>query len=142
MNSLGTLHFHPAVDLDAAALSAVQRRIRVRVLRLAVRHGVFTPDVAAALARWGHGGGFSLHAGVFVGERRSSGAIYRLSSSRHQDMNPAERRPVAGGAASPKRPEQRLQSLAFEDAFGAPDVGRVLSDMHFFLAPAAGGKCL
>ena len=57
-------------------------------------------------------------------------------------MNPAERRPVAGGDASPKRPEQRLQSLAFEDAFGAPDVGRVLSDMHFFLAPAAGGKCL
>jgi hypothetical protein len=54
LDPVGTLHFHPAVDLDAAALSAVQRRIRVRVLRLAVRHDVFTPDVAAgnAVFRW------------------------------------------------------------------------------------------
>jgi hypothetical protein len=57
----GTLHFHPAVDLAEATISAVQRRIRSRVLRLAVRHGALTPDVAADLARWGHGGGFSLH---------------------------------------------------------------------------------
>ena len=31
-----TLRFHPAADLDAAAVSAVQRRIRSRVLRIAV----------------------------------------------------------------------------------------------------------
>lgn len=80
LDPVGTLHFHPAVDLAAAALSAVQRRIRVRVLRLAVRHGVFTPDVAAALARWGHGGGFSLHAGVFVGVNADRRA---LSTARH-----------------------------------------------------------
>jgi hypothetical protein len=53
------LHFHTAADLDAAALSALQRRIRSGVLRLAVRHGALTPEVAADLARWGHGGGFT-----------------------------------------------------------------------------------
>ena len=62
----GTLQFYTAADLDAAALSAVQRRIRVRVLRLAVRHGALTPEVAADRARWGHGGGFSLHAAVLI----------------------------------------------------------------------------
>jgi hypothetical protein len=66
LDAHGTLRFHPAADLDAAAVSAVQRRIRSRVLRLAVRHGAFTPEVAADLARWGHGGGFSLHAGVRI----------------------------------------------------------------------------
>jgi hypothetical protein len=60
----GTLHFHPAVDLDAAAVSAVQRRIRARVLRIAVRHGALTAEVAADLGRRDHGGGFPLHAAV------------------------------------------------------------------------------
>jgi hypothetical protein len=47
-------------------VSAVQRRIRTRVLRIAVRHGALTPQVAAALARWGHGGEFSLHVAVLI----------------------------------------------------------------------------
>jgi hypothetical protein len=47
-------------------VSAVQRRIRTRVLRIAVRHGALTPQVAAALARWGHCGGFSLPAAVLI----------------------------------------------------------------------------
>jgi hypothetical protein len=54
----GTLRFHPATDLDAPAVSAVQRRIRGRVRRIAVRHGALTAEVAADFARWGHGGGF------------------------------------------------------------------------------------
>jgi hypothetical protein len=62
----GTLRFHPAADFDAAATGTVQRRIRSRVLRAAVRHGALTPEVAADLARWGHGGGFSLHAAVRI----------------------------------------------------------------------------
>ncbi len=41
-------------------------RVRRSVLRLAVRHGALTPEVAADLARWGHGGGFSLHAAVLI----------------------------------------------------------------------------
>jgi hypothetical protein len=62
----GTLRFHRAADFDAAAVSAVERRIRSRVLRIAVRYGALTPEVAADLARWSHGGGFSLHAGVRI----------------------------------------------------------------------------
>lgn len=52
------LHFHTAADLDAAALSAVLRRIRSRVPRLGIRRGALTPEVAADLARSGHGGGW------------------------------------------------------------------------------------
>jgi len=62
----GTLHFHPATDLDAATVGAVQRRIRCRVLRIAVHHGALTAEAASDLARWGHGGGFSLHAAVRI----------------------------------------------------------------------------
>jgi hypothetical protein len=64
LDAAGTLRFNPAVDLSAAALRAVQRRIRHRVLRIAVRYGALTPNVAPELARWDHGGGFSLHAAV------------------------------------------------------------------------------
>lgn len=66
VDAAGPLRFHPAAEPDAAAVSAVQQRIRRRVLRLAVRHGALTPEVAADLARWGHGGGFSLHAAVHI----------------------------------------------------------------------------
>jgi hypothetical protein len=55
---------HPAADLDALAASALQRWIRSWVLRIAVRHGAPTAEVAADLDCWGHGGGFSLHATV------------------------------------------------------------------------------
>ena len=47
LDPAGTLHFHTAADLDAAMVSAAQRRIRSRVLRLAVRQGALTPEVAA-----------------------------------------------------------------------------------------------
>jgi len=73
----GTLRFHPATDLDAPAVSAVQRRIRSRVLRIALRHGALTPEVAADLAHWGHGGGFSLHAAVRI-EAEDRAGLERL----------------------------------------------------------------
>ncbi|MBM5812943.1 MAG: transposase [Gammaproteobacteria bacterium] len=66
VDAAGPLRFHPTADVTEALVSAVQRRIRSRVLRLAVRHGALTPEVAADLARWGHGGGFSLHAAVHI----------------------------------------------------------------------------
>jgi len=43
------------------------------VLRAAVRHGALTPEVAADLARWNHGGGFSLHAAVHIAAGNRSG---------------------------------------------------------------------
>ncbi len=55
-----------AADLESYVVGAVQRRVRTRVLRIAVRHGALTPAVAAELARWGHGGGFSVHAAVRI----------------------------------------------------------------------------
>jgi hypothetical protein len=73
----GALHFHPAADLAAVAVSAVQRRIRTRVLRIAVHHHALTPEVAADLARWGHGGGFSLHAAVRI-EAEDRAGLERL----------------------------------------------------------------
>lgn len=66
LDPASTPYFHPAVDLAAAGVGAVQRRIRHRVLRIAVRHGALTPDVAVDLAHWDHGGGFSLHAAVRI----------------------------------------------------------------------------
>jgi len=44
-----TLRFHGADALDAGSLAAVQRRIRSRVLRRAVRYGALTPDLAALI---------------------------------------------------------------------------------------------
>jgi len=62
----GALRFYPAADLDQSAVGTVQHRIRTRVLRVAMRHGALTPEVAADLSRWGHSGGFSLHAAVRI----------------------------------------------------------------------------
>ena len=58
-------------------VSAVQQRIRNKVLRAAVRHGTLTPEVAADLARWGHGGGFSLHVAVRI-EAEDRAGLERL----------------------------------------------------------------
>ncbi|HEX9771986.1 MAG TPA: transposase zinc-binding domain-containing protein, partial [Steroidobacteraceae bacterium] len=66
LDAEGALRCYPAADLESYAVGAVQRRLRTRVLRTAVRHGALTPAVAADLARWGHGGGFSVHAAVRI----------------------------------------------------------------------------
>jgi len=60
------VHFHEATVLSREDLAAVQRNVRNRVLRLFARRGLITPEAAAEMRRWGHGGGFSLHAAVRV----------------------------------------------------------------------------
>jgi hypothetical protein len=62
---------------DAPAVSTVQQRIRIRTLRVAVHHGALTSEVAADLARCGHGGGFSLHAAVRI-EAQDRAGLERL----------------------------------------------------------------
>jgi hypothetical protein len=47
VDAAGALRFHPAAGLTEAAISAVQQRIRCRLLRLVVRQGALTPEVAA-----------------------------------------------------------------------------------------------
>jgi hypothetical protein len=71
-------------------------RVRRSVLRRAVRHGALTPEVAADLARWGHGGGFSLHAAVL------SDAVDRPGLER-------ARRADALAAASPPSLRRRVR---------------------------------
>ena len=59
------------------AFHAIQRSIRTRVLRAAVRHGALTPEVATNLGHWAHGGGSSLHAEVLI-EAENRPALERL----------------------------------------------------------------
>jgi hypothetical protein len=63
--------------LYAHTVGAVQRRIRSRVLRIAVHHGALTDEAASDLARWSHGGGFSLHASVLI-EAANRAGLERL----------------------------------------------------------------
>ncbi len=62
----GQLRFHSAEDLTDSDIAAVQGVIRARVLRYFARHGLLTPESAADMHRWGHGGGFSPHAAVRI----------------------------------------------------------------------------
>ena len=77
LDAAGTLRFYAAADRADTAVDAVQRRIRSRVLRIAVRYGALTPEVANDLARWSHGGGFSLHAAVRI-EAQDRAGLERL----------------------------------------------------------------
>ena len=61
-----SLRFHPT-ELSENDVSAVQRAIRQRVLRVAERHGYLSAETVAELKHWDHGGGFSVHAGVLIG---------------------------------------------------------------------------
>ena len=61
----GVLRFHEAQPSEQD-FQVIQRVIRRRVLRAAVRHGALTADAAENLSHWAHGGGFSLHAAVLI----------------------------------------------------------------------------
>ena len=53
--------FHAASGLDATAITQVQQCARRRLLRLLfVRRGLLPDDAALAMAKWDHGGGFSV----------------------------------------------------------------------------------
>ena len=115
MQGLGP-RFHTAADLDAAALSTVQRRIRSRVLRLAVRHGVLTPEVAADLARWGHGGGFSLHAVVAAPSAVAAGTGY--DQFRRPNLRPHE--PLGNKVDKIHDPWEASQDAALRNGMTVP----------------------
>ncbi|MGF1548785.1 MAG: transposase [Thiotrichales bacterium] len=59
------LSFHPA-RLGPDAAKALREAIRLRVLRLFQRRGLFDAQVIDNLRAWSHGGGFSVHAEVRV----------------------------------------------------------------------------
>jgi hypothetical protein len=58
------LRFHEATALGEAEVVALQERVRKRVLALFERRGLLTPEAAADMRRWEHGGGFSLDATI------------------------------------------------------------------------------
>ena len=66
--------FHEALALGQEDIAAVQREVRVRVLRLFARRGLITPEVAAEMRQWEHGGGFSLDAAVRIEATGPEGA--------------------------------------------------------------------
>jgi len=58
--------FHAAAGLDATATAEVQAQVRRRLLRAFVRRDLLPADDAQAMARWEHGGGFSVDASVRI----------------------------------------------------------------------------
>ena len=58
--------FHAAAGLDATAIAAVATQVRQRLLRVFVRRGLLPGDDARAMARWEHGGGFSVDGSVRI----------------------------------------------------------------------------
>lgn len=106
----GVLRFHPA-HVEEADVQAVQRVIRSRVLRAAVRHGALTAEVAEELSHWAHGGGFSVHAGVRI-EAEERAGLERLLRYCARPAFASERLEVVGpgdeGGCADERIRYRL----------------------------------
>ena len=62
----GGVIFRAADGIDANAIAAMQEQVRRCLLRTFVRRGLLTGDDARAMARWGHGGGFSVDGSVRI----------------------------------------------------------------------------
>jgi len=62
----GGVTFHPADGLDASAIGEVQAAVRRRLLRSALRRGLLSAHDAQVMAKWEHGGGFSVDANVRI----------------------------------------------------------------------------
>jgi hypothetical protein len=62
----GGVGFHAVEELDADDAEAVQARVRRRILRAFVRHGILDKDDRRDMELWNHGGGFSLDATVRI----------------------------------------------------------------------------
>jgi len=73
----GQVHFAEAAALTPEDLAAVQQQVRARVLRWFARPGPLDPADARDMARWHHGGGFSLDASVRI-EGRDRAGLERL----------------------------------------------------------------
>jgi len=73
----GPVHFAEAAALSPEDLAAVQQQVRARVLRWFARAGHLDPADARDMARWDHGGGFSLDASVRI-EGQDRAGLERL----------------------------------------------------------------
>ncbi len=62
----GGASFHPAGGLDASAIGEVQVAVQRRLLRAALRRGLLSAHDAHVMAKWEHGGGFSVDAKVHI----------------------------------------------------------------------------
>jgi len=60
------LRFHQAMALREAEVVALQEVVRKRVLALFEGRGLLTPEAAADMRQWAHGGGFSLDAAIRI----------------------------------------------------------------------------
>ncbi len=58
--------FHAATGLEAHAIAQLPQSVRRRLLRVFVRRGLLPADDAQAMARWEHGGGFSVDGSVRI----------------------------------------------------------------------------
>ena len=65
--------FHAATGLDTATIAGVQARVRRRVLRTFVRHGLIDKADSEVMGSWAHGGGFSVDASVRIGDTDRAG---------------------------------------------------------------------
>ena len=63
---VGGVVFHPATGIDGKAITAVQAKVRRRLLHSFVHRGLLAVDDARNVAQWGHGGGFSVGATVRI----------------------------------------------------------------------------
>lgn len=62
----GAVIFHAATGLDPHAIAAVATQARQRLLRLFARRGLLSDNEPRAMARWEHGGGFSVDGSVRI----------------------------------------------------------------------------
>jgi hypothetical protein len=60
------VQFFEASHLNAAAIDAVQRKARQRILKLFARRGLLSAEAAQLMGEWDHNGGFSLDASVRI----------------------------------------------------------------------------
>jgi len=68
----GRLRFHCA-HVDAETATAVQSKVRLRVLKLMVRRGHISRETAEDMRHWRHGGGFSVNAAVGINKEDRAG---------------------------------------------------------------------
>ncbi len=123
--------FHEALALGQEDIAAVQREVRVCVLRLVARRGLITPEGPAEMRQWEHGGGFSLDAAVRI-EATDRKGLERLlrycarpifASERLLFAQPAERR----GQGRAPQAAPRMQRLIYQLPNPRPDGQPVLS---------------
>ena len=103
----GVVHFREA-QLSDQDFQAVQRAIRRRVLRAAVRYGALTREAAQDLSHWAHGGGFSLHAGVLI-DAEDRPALERLLRYCARPAFASERLEVVGQGAERDCEDERIR---------------------------------